>query len=126
MHHCSARLALILAHAPYPQGCHSSYWLGYNAAQWGAANFLPIDKLVPSGRGTYSRWGAGEPNGRAVPELCTAANQSLAYGADMYTYGWSDTACERQRMISMCRIMREWRSLVSLCVRVCARVWVWV
>ncbi len=89
------------------QGCHSSYWLGYRATTWGIANYRPLDSLVPFNKSSYTHWGGGEPDGRRVPELCVVANQTQAFGG---AYGWSDTRCEQQKMVSMCRIMREWHS----------------
>lgn len=102
----------------HSQGCHTGYWMGYKAAQWGAANFAPLDRTVPFNKTSYVNWGlkmlpnrnVSEPDGRAVPELCLVANQTAAVGG---AYGWADVQCERNRFVHMCRIIREWPSLLA-------------
>jgi hypothetical protein len=85
---------------------HRAYWLGYQAAVW--PDFHWLDRSANS---SYSNWGTplqGEQqpdNGggalRAPPELCTAANSSLAGGQES-PLTWSDDNCSL-RLPFMCR-----------------------
>jgi hypothetical protein len=74
---------------------HTSYWLGLRARTWGT--WQALDQQLP---GRYLNWGAGQPNGRALPELCVvAANTPAANGG----WGYADVACSG-RYVFMCRL----------------------
>ena len=104
----------ILTPCPRPPPCqgfflpsfHRAYWLGYQAATW--PDFQWLDRNAAS---DYTTWGlplqgeAQPDNGggalRARPELCAAANVSLA-GRQEPPLTWSDDDC-LLRLPFMCR-----------------------
>ncbi len=77
-----------------------SYWIGYKAVVWGAGMFRPLDKTMPGP--PYANWGAGQPNGRLVPELCLVADSHLP-GLNG-TFAWADSSCYKT-LPFMCRVM---------------------
>ena len=98
-------LAIASCTPPHATWCRS-YWIGYKAVVWGATMFKPLDKTMPGP--PYDNWGAGQPNGRMVPELCLAADSYLA--GQNGTFAWADTSCYKS-LPFMCRVMGASRLL---------------
>ena len=59
---------------------------------------------APHLNGSYSAWGAGQPDNAAGDELCGAANHSLVHKASG-AWGWSDEPCQA-RLVHMCEVSR--------------------
>ena len=65
-----------------------------------------LDQTVPAPHlnGSYSSWGAGQPDNALGAELCAAANRTLASKTNK-TWGWSDEMCGT-RLPYVCEVAR--------------------
>jgi hypothetical protein len=68
--------------------------------------FRWLDQTVraPHVNGSYSSWGAGQPDNLLGAELCAAANRTLASKTNK-TWGWSDEICG-VRLAYICEVSR--------------------